>query len=96
MLSNESDWRFCRTNVNAADVGSRPNLILKEESRSLLLNGPPFFAKYGEPEIPVSELVSMRKIDVKKDEELNQIVSDKLEKLIESSSSLYVLQKRVA
>ena len=96
MLSNESDWRFCPTNVNAADVGSRPNLILKEESRSLWLNGSPFLAKYGEPEIPVPELVPIRKIDVKKDEELNQIVEDKLERLIDSSSSLYVLQKRVA
>ena len=89
-------WRFCPTNVNAADVGSRPNLILKEESRSLWLNGPPFLAKYGEPEIPVPELVPIRKIDVKKDEDLNQIVEDKLERLIDSSSSLYVLQKRVA
>ena len=96
MLSNESDWRFCLTNVNPADVGSRPNLILKEELRSLWLNGPPFLAKYGEPEITVPELVPMQKIDVKKDEELNQIVQDKLERLIEISSSLYVLQKRVA
>ena len=69
MLSNKSDWRFCPKNVNAADVGSCPNLILKE-SRSLWLNGPPFLAKYGEPELPVSELVPMQKIDVKKDEEL--------------------------
>ena len=53
-------------------------------------------AKYGEPEIHVPKLVPMRKIDVKKDEELNQIVQDKLERLIKSSSSLYVLQKRVA
>ena len=76
MLSNESDWRFCPTNVNAADVESCPNLILKEESRSLWLNGPPFVGNYGDPEIPVPELVHMRKIDVKKDEELNQIVQD--------------------
>ena len=52
--------------------------------------------KYGDPEIPVPELVPMQKIDVKKDEELNQIVQDKLERLIDSSSTLYVLQKRVA
>ena len=76
MLSNESDWRFCPTNVNAADVGSCPNLILKEELCSLWLNGPPFVGKYGDPEILVPELVPMRKIDVKKDEELNQIVQD--------------------
>ena len=76
-------------------MGSRPNLILKEESRFLWLNGPPFLTKYGETEIPVPELVPIQKIDVKKDEELNQILQDKLERLIKSSSSLYVLQKRV-
>lgn len=98
MLTNESEWRFCPTNANAADVGSRPNLILKKESRDLWLNGPTFLVASDEPEIAVSKLVPMRKINVRNDKnnDLNEIVQNKLERLIESSSSLYVLQKRVA
>ena len=42
LFSNASDWRLCPTNVNAADVGSRPNSILKKESQYLWLNGPEF------------------------------------------------------
>ena len=33
MLSSETEWRFCPSKLNAADVGSRPDLVRKAEAR---------------------------------------------------------------
>ena len=34
ILSKESEWYFCSNGMNAADVGTRPDLIRKVEGRS--------------------------------------------------------------
>ena len=52
LLSDETDWRFCPTKMNYADVGSRPNLIVKADSRHLWLNGPSFLCQNVEVPVP--------------------------------------------
>ena len=65
LFSNASDWRFCLTNVNAADVGSRPNSILRKESRDLWLNGPEFLKQPKKlPTTQDTEFVPVRKADL--------------------------------
>ena len=95
MFSNALDWRFCPTNVNAADVGSRPNSILKKESRYLWLNRPEFLRKPKELPTPQdTEFISVRRADLLDIFNSNEVLRGDLEKLIESAPSLYVLKKR--
>ena len=35
MLSSETKWRLCPSKLNAADVGSRPDLMRKTKARDL-------------------------------------------------------------
>ena len=46
MLSSEAEWRFCSSKLNAADVGSRPDLMRKAEARNLCINGPSLLQQY--------------------------------------------------
>ena len=93
LFSNASDWRFCPTNVNAADIGSRPNSILKKESRYLWLNGPVFLRQPKELPTPQdTEFVSIRRADLLNTFNSTEVLRGNLEKLIESASCLHVLK----
>ena len=97
LFSNASDWRFCPTNVNAADVGFRPNSILKKESRYLWLNGPEFLRQPKELPTPhYTEFVFIRRADLLNTFNSTEVLRGDLEKLIESPPSLYVLKKRAS
>ena len=93
LLSDETDWRFCPTKMNSADVGSRPNLIVKADSRHLWLNGPSFLCQ--NVEVPVPELKDDVVVVAHK---LNSFTAgrDEFYELIARAPSLYVLSKRVA
>ena len=93
LLSDETDWRFCPTKINAADVGSRPDLIVKADSRHLWLNGPSFLCQ--NVEVPVPELQDDVVVVAHK---LNSFTAgrDEFDELIARAPSLYVLSKRVA
>ena len=50
MLSNETEWRFCPSKLNAADVGSRPDLgTFQAESKQLpdLIKSKDFYTSLG-------------------------------------------------
>ena len=97
LFSNASNWRFCPTNVNAADVGSRPNSISKKESRYLWLNGPEFLRQPKELPTPHdTEFVSIRRADLLNTFNSTEVLGGDLEKLIESAPSLYMLKKHVS
>ena len=42
LLSKSEDWRYCPTNLNPADVASRPDGVKKPETRRLWFKGPDF------------------------------------------------------
>ena len=88
LLSNESEWHFCSSGMNAADVGTRPDLIRKAEARNLWLEGPSFLRESIDFENE-TDIVSMRRAAC-------SVELDGLAQLIERASSLYELQKKVA
>ena len=89
MFSNASNWRFCPTNVNAADEGSHPNSILRKESRDLLLNGPEFLRQPKElPTLQDIEFVPARQADLLNTFNSTEVLRSDLEQLIESAPSL--------
>ena len=91
LLSQESEWHYCSSSMNAADVGTRPGLIRKVEARDLWFKGPSFLQENVEFNFTDDKArnVTVRKIDCSPE-------VDGLDKLIERAPSLYVLQKRVA
>ena len=93
LLSDETDWRFCPKKMNAADVGSLPNLIVKADSQHLWLNCPSFLRQ--NVEVLVSELQDDAVVVAHK---LNSFIAgrDKFDELITRAPSLYILSKRVA
>ena len=89
MFSNALDWRFCPTNVNAADVGTRLNSILRKESRDLWLNGPEFLWQPKELPTPQDiEFVPVRRADLLNTLNSIEVLRGDLEQLIESAPSL--------
>ena len=90
LLTKDSEWHFCAGNVNAADVGTRPDLVKKAEARDLWLNGPTFLHQ--------EKLVSFS--DNKSAVVIHKVTCsvdvDSINNLIETAPSLYVLQKRVS
>ena len=42
LFSNASDWRFCPTNVNAANVGSGPLVPLSDDAKDYTVITPAF------------------------------------------------------
>ena len=92
MLSSETEWRFCPSKLNAADVGSRPDLMRKAEARNLWINGPSLLQQYAAVPLVENEVqVGARRINLS-----GRIGIDGIDKLVESSPNLYTLQKRVA
>ena len=95
--NNASNWRFCPTKVNAADVSSRPNSIFKKKSRYLWLNGPEFLRQPKELPTPQdTEFVSIRRADLLNTLNSTEMLRGDLEQLIESAPSLYMLKKRAS
>ena len=45
LLSKESEWHFWLSCMNAADVGTQPDLIQKAEAHNLWIEGPSFLRK---------------------------------------------------
>ena len=92
MLSSETEWRFCPSKLNAADVGSRPDLMRKAEARNLWINGPSLLQQYAAVPLVENEVqVGARRINLS-----GRIAIDGIDKLVESSPNLYTLQKRLA
>ena len=92
MLSCETEWRLCPSKLNAADVGSQPDLIRKAETRDLCINGPSLLQQYAAVPLVESKVqVEARRINLSGRSGINNI-----DKLIESTPSMYSLQKRVA
>ena len=92
MLSSETEWRFCPSKLNAADVGSRPDLMRKAESCDLWINGPSLLQQYAA--VPLVEnvvQVGTRRINLSL-----RTGIDGIDELIESALNLYTLQKKVA
>ena len=83
MSSSETEWRFYLSKWNAADVGSRPDLMCKTEARDLWINGQSLV----ENEVPVGAC----KINLSWSSGINGI-----DNLIERAPNLYTLPKRVA
>ena len=91
MLSSETEWRFCPSNLNAADVGSRPDSISKIEARALWLKGPSFLRQHRLlPSVDSEVAVTARRMKLSGDG------LDVIGGLIERAPSLYQLQKRIA
>ena len=92
MLSSENEWRFCPSKWNAADVGSRMDLMRKAEARDLWINGPSLLQQYAAVPLVENEVqVGARRINLS-----GRIGIDGIDKLIENAPNLYTLQKRVA
>ena len=92
MLSSETEWRFCPSKLNAADVGLRPDLMRKAEARDLWINGPSLLQQYAaEPLVENVVQVGARRINLS-----GRSGIDGIDKLIEKAPNLYTLQKRVA
>ena len=97
LLSKSEDWRYCPTNLNPADVASRPDSVKKPESRTLWFEGPDFLKQ--NREIPNCECVSVSVNRVACSEEKGKLYfpeESSIDRLIETAPSLYVLTKRVA
>ena len=97
LLSKSEDWRYCPTNLNPADVASRPNGVKKPETRRLWFEGTDFLKQ--NREIPNCECVSVSVNRVAYSEEKGKLYFPKespIDRLIETAPSLYVLTKRVA
>ena len=90
MLSSKTEWRFCPSNLNAADVGSRPDRISKIEARALWLKGPSFLRQHRLPLVDSEVAVTARRMNLSGDG------VDVIGRLIERAPSLYQLQKRIA
>ena len=78
LLSQESEWHYCSSSMNAADVGTRPGLIRKVEARDLWFKGPSFLQENVEFYFTDDKArnVTVRKIDCSPE-------VDGLDKLIE-------------
>ena len=57
LLSKSEDWRYCPTNLNLADVASRPDGVKKPETHRLWFEGSDFLKQ--NREIPNCECVSV-------------------------------------
>ena len=96
LLSEPTDWRYCATSLNPADVAFHPGGVKKPEARRLWYEGPDFFKQnVNEPVIKGPSVSVNRVACCQESEELYFPDNCQLEKLIESSPSLYVLTKRV-
>ena len=92
MLSSETEWCFCPSKLNAAYVGSRPDLTRKPEARDLLINGPSLLQQYTAVPLVENEVpLGARRINLSR-----RSCIDGIDKLIESAPNLYTMQKRVA
>ena len=92
MLSSETEWRFCLRKLNAADMGSRPDLMRKAEARDLWINDPSLLQQNAAVLLVENEVqVGAHRINLS-----GRSGIDGIEKLIESAPNLYTLQKRVA
>ena len=92
MLSSETEWRFCPSKLNAADVSSRPDLMRKAEALDLWINGPSLLQRYSAmPLVENKVQVGARRINLS-----GRSGIDGIDILIESAPNLYTLQKRVA
>ena len=90
MLSCETEWRLCPSKLNAADVGSQPDLIRKAETRDLCIIGPSLLQQYAAVPLVESKVqVEARRINLSGRSGVNDI-----DKLIESTPSMYSLQKK--
>ena len=97
LLSKSKDWRYCPTNLNSADVASRPDGVKKPETRRLWFEGPDFLKQ--NREIPNCECVSVavdRVVCSKEKDKLYFPEESPIDRLIETAPLLYVLTKRVA
>ena len=82
LLSDASEWHYCPTQLNAADVGSRPKLILKASSRDLWLNGPSLLYQTAEfPNVREDVSIQVHTVNV----EVEAEGKSGLERMIESS-----------
>ena len=89
MLCSETEWRFCPSKLNAADVGSRPDLKRKAEALDLWINGPSLLQQYAAVPLVENEVqVGVRRINLSGRSGINGI-----DKLIGSAPNLYALQK---
>ena len=97
LLSQHTDWRYCPTSLNPADVASRPNSAKKLEARRLWYEGPDFLKQNVNEPVIEGPSVSAKRVACGQDsEELYFPDNSQLDKLIESSPSFYVLIKRNA
>ena len=87
---SETEWRFCPSKLNAAVVGSRPDLIHKAKARDLWINGPSLLQQYAAVPLVENEIpIEASRINL-----LGSSGIDGIDELIESLSNLYTLQKR--
>ena len=97
LQSKSEDWRYCPTNLNPADVASRPDGVKKPETRRLWFKGPDFLKQ--NREISNCKCVSVAVNRVACSEEKGKLYFSEeslIDRLIETAPSLYVLTKRVA
>ena len=88
---------YCPTSLNPADVASRPGGVKKPEVRRCWYEGPDFLKQnVNEPVIAGPSVSVKRMASGQEFEEFYFPDNSQLDKLIESSPSLYVLTKRVA
>ena len=89
-LSSETEWCFCPSKLNAANIGSRPDLMRKAEARDWWINGPLLLQQYAAVPLVENEVpIGARRINLSRSSGINGI-----EKLIESAPNLYTLQKK--
>ena len=97
LRSEPTDWRYCATSLNPADVTSCPDGVKKSKARRLWYEGPDFLKQnVNEPVIEGPSVSVQRVACGQESEEFYYPDNSHLDKLIESSPSLYVLTKRIA
>ena len=92
LLSKSEDWRYCPTNLNPADVASRPDGVKKPKTRGLWFEGLDFLKQ--NREIPNCESVSISVNRVACSKEKGKLYfpeESPIDRLIETAPSLYVL-----
>ena len=62
LLSEPTDWRYCPTSLNPADVASRPDGVKKPVARRLWYEGPDFLKQNENEPVIEGPSVSVQRV----------------------------------
>ena len=85
LLSEPTDWKYCPTSLNPADVASRPDGVKNPEARRLWYEGPDFLKQNVNEPVIEGPSVSVKRVACGQESEERYFPDNsQLDKLIES------------